>query len=79
LQVPAKPPVALDAGHVLLTSSDKLASGETHPNGLIMLLRLNSGKVSGAAVSIPPNAMAAVPGHGTMPVENVVVTGSPRC
>jgi LCP family protein required for cell wall assembly len=81
---PIMPAATNNSLTVLLTGTDTPLSANASAtanqhlsSGLVMLLHLNANKISGAAVSIPPNAMVAVPGHGTMPVQNALTLGGP--
>jgi LCP family protein required for cell wall assembly len=53
------------------------ASQTTGQTGLIMLLHINADDRAGGAVSIPPQTMVYVPGHGEMQIEDVVAVGGP--
>jgi len=55
-------------------SSATQTSGET---GLIMLLHINADHKAGDAVSIPPQTMVKVPGHGAMQLQDVAAAGGP--
>ncbi len=79
---PIMPAATNNSLTVLLTGTDTppphaSAAAKHHISGLVMLLHLNANKVSGAAVSIPPNAMVSVPGHGSMPIQSALVLGGP--
>jgi LCP family protein required for cell wall assembly len=45
--------------------------------GLIMLLHVNADNSAGGVVSIPPQTEVSVPGHGEMPLWNVIAVGGP--
>ncbi len=66
---------------MLLTSSETgptgVSAGSATATGMIMLLHLNADGRSGGVVSIPPQAVVAVPGHGTTAIENATVYGGP--
>jgi LCP family protein required for cell wall assembly len=47
------------------------------PSGLIALVHLNANGHTGAVVSIPPNAVVRVPGHGPMKLEDTLTIGGP--
>jgi LCP family protein required for cell wall assembly len=46
-------------------------------SGLIMLLHINANQQAGGVVSIPPQAVVAVPGYGTTQIQNVLGLGGP--
>jgi LCP family protein required for cell wall assembly len=50
---------------------------EDSPSGLIMLLHVNAEGYSGGVVSIPPQAIVSVPGHGRTQLENAEKFGGP--
>ena len=70
---------------ILLTGSDSVtaapsgtgAGRKQQPSGLIAIVHLNAGRHSGAVVSIPPETVVPVPGHGTTQIENALVLGGP--
>ena len=68
---------------ILLTDSQVGPTGSasatqtTGQTGLIMLLHLNGDNSDGGAVSIPPQTMVHVPGHGEMQIQDVVALGGP--
>ena len=47
------------------------------PSGLIMLLHVNATGYSGGVVSIPPQSIVRVPGHGRTELENAEKFGGP--
>ncbi len=66
---------------ILLTGSDSVSGGpvgrKQQPSGLIAIVHLNAGRRSGAVVSIPPETVVPVPGHGKTQIENSLVLGGP--
>ena len=46
-------------------------------DGLISLIHLDAGKRAGAVISLPPNAVVAVPGHGTRDLGDALALGGP--
>ena len=50
---------------------------EDSPSGLIMLLHVNATGYSGGVVSIPPQSIVRVPGHGRTELENAEKFGGP--
>ena len=50
---------------------------ENSPSGLIMLLHVNASGYSGGVVSIPPQSIVRVPGHGRTELENAEKFGGP--
>jgi LCP family protein required for cell wall assembly len=46
-------------------------------SGLIMLLHINADNKAGGVVSIPPQTVVNVPGHGKMQIQNVIAVGGP--
>ncbi len=56
-----------------------LGSSQAHGDlsGLIALIHLNANRRGGAVVSIPPNAVVHVPGHGQMELWQTLTTGGP--
>jgi LCP family protein required for cell wall assembly len=50
---------------------------ENSPSGLIMLLHVNASGYSGGVVSIPPQSIVRVPGHGKTQIENALKFGGP--
>ena len=89
LDAPHQPvmPAATRAGMtILLTSfgagpSPKLASSSAGPlapaGGLIALVHLDANQRTGAVISIPPNAVVRVPGHGKTDIGNALALGGP--
>jgi LCP family protein required for cell wall assembly len=55
----------------------RLHSGQAAPSGLIMLLHIDANHQHGAVVSIPPDALVAVPGHGTRHLDDALVKNDP--
>jgi LCP family protein required for cell wall assembly len=86
---PVMPAATRGAMTILVTGSDTLpaargGNGADHasragqrPSGLIVLLHLNADQKSGAAVSIPPDTLVRVPGHGTTQIDNALPLGGP--
>jgi LCP family protein required for cell wall assembly len=85
-------PAVPAAGHgmtILLTGSEKLPASiggsgadrsSTLPeeqSGLIALVHINASLEAGAVVSIPPNALVRVPGHGVTQLWNALPMGGP--
>jgi LCP family protein required for cell wall assembly len=66
---------------ILLTGRDSVSAGgagrKQQPSGLIAIVHLNAGRRSGAVVSIPPETVVPVPGHGKTQIENSLVLGGP--
>ncbi|HEY5987884.1 MAG TPA: LCP family protein [Streptosporangiaceae bacterium] len=62
---------------VLITGEDTAISGWRR-SGLVMLLHVNAGHAVGGVVSIPPNAVVPVPGHGREQLWDALVAGGPR-
>ena len=67
---------------VLITGKGIGATGarsvpEDSPSGLIELLHVNASGYSGGVVSIPPQAIVPVPGHGRTQIENAMKFGGP--
>ena len=50
---------------------------ENSTSGLIMLLHVNASGYSGGVVSIPPQSIVRVPGHGKTQLENALKFGGP--
>jgi LCP family protein required for cell wall assembly len=50
---------------------------EDSPSGLIMMLHINAEGYSGGVVSIPPQSIVRVPGHGKTQIWNALVLGGP--
>ena len=50
---------------------------EDSPSGLIMLLHVNATGYSGGVVSLPPQSIVSVPGHGRTQLENAMKFGGP--
>jgi LCP family protein required for cell wall assembly len=53
------------------------SESEDSPSGLIELLHVNATGYSGGVVSIPPQAIVEVPGHGRTEIENALKFGGP--
>jgi LCP family protein required for cell wall assembly len=51
---------------------------ENSASGLIMLLHVNASGYSGGVVSIPPQSIVRVPGHGRTQLENAMKFGGPN-
>jgi LCP family protein required for cell wall assembly len=68
---------------ILLTDAEDGPTGlnsatqTTGETGMIMLLHINANHKAGGAVSIPPQTMVYVPGHGKMQLQDVVDLGGP--
>ena len=67
---------------VLITSkgigpTGAVSESEDSSSGLIMLLHVNATGYSGGVVSIPPQTMVQVPGHGRTEIENAIKLGGP--
>jgi LCP family protein required for cell wall assembly len=67
---------------VLITGEDKGPTGERSisaesASDLIMLLHVNAEGYNGSVVSIPPEVMVNVPGHGRMELDDAVDVGGP--
>jgi LCP family protein required for cell wall assembly len=66
---------------VLITGSGIGATGSTSSSaggsGLIMLLHINANHQAGGAVSIPPNSVVSVPGHGRTQLQDALALGGP--
>ncbi len=62
---------------VLLTgaTTGPVSTGIPGSTGLIMLLHINAGDKGGGVVSIPPQAMVQVPGHGQTELNNALTYG----
>jgi LCP family protein required for cell wall assembly len=70
------------ASTVLITGKDVGPTGDTSvpedsTSGLIMLLHVNAEGYSGGVVSIPPQSIVQVPGHGRTQLENAMKFGGP--
>jgi LCP family protein required for cell wall assembly len=83
-------PVKLDAANseyggamtVLITGkgigpTGAMSKPEDSSSGLIMLLHVNAEGYSGGVVSIPPQSIVQVPGHGRTELENAIKFGGP--
>jgi LCP family protein required for cell wall assembly len=62
---------------VLITGEDTASSGWRR-SGLVMLLHVNAGHAVGGVVSIPPDAVVPVPGHGREQLWDALDAGGPR-
>jgi LCP family protein required for cell wall assembly len=67
---------------VLITGEGIGPTGDPGPpgpsdSGLIMLLHVNAEGYSGGVVSIPPQAVVWVPGHGRTAIQNALTCGGP--
>lgn len=66
---------------VLITGEGIGPTGDTgigpSDSGLIMLLHVNAEGYSGGVVSIPPQAVVPVPGHGRTAIQNALSYGGP--
>ena len=62
---------------VLLTgaTTGRISTSAPGSSGLIMLLHINAGDKGGGVVSIPPQALVQVPGHGQTELNNAVADG----
>lgn len=61
---------------ILLTDTGAIPGNDTGA-GLIELLHLNAGQHSGAVVSLPADAVVAVPGHGRIELGDTLKLGGP--
>jgi LCP family protein required for cell wall assembly len=52
-------------------------SGTVPTSGLIMLLHVNNNHIMGGVVSIPPQSIVNIPGHGRQPIQNALIYGGP--
>lgn len=65
---------------VLITGSGIGPTGSSDPaavSGLIMLLHIDADDQAGGVVSIPPQVIVSVPGHGRTEIENALSYGGP--
>jgi LCP family protein required for cell wall assembly len=65
---------------ILVTGNDAVTSGtglhsKVLPSGLIAIVHLNAGRHNGAVVSIPPQTLVQLPGHGRTQIENALTFG----
>jgi LCP family protein required for cell wall assembly len=80
---PVMPAASRHSMTLLLTSSGVLSAALGHgahgasPTGLVMLVHLDASQRSGAVVSIPANALVAIPGHGAAEIGNTPMLGGP--
>jgi LCP family protein required for cell wall assembly len=89
LDAPHQPvmPAATRAGMTILLTSfaagptPKLASSTKGPlpsaGGFVTLVHLDANQRTGAVISIPPNAIVRVPGHGRTEIGNALALGGP--
>jgi LCP family protein required for cell wall assembly len=76
-------PAATRRSMTVLLSGDKALPASGHagdpdvPSGLIALVHLNANGHGGAVVSIPDNAVVAIPGHGRGELVNALKFGGP--
>ncbi len=61
---------------ILLTDTGVIPGNNTEA-GLVELLHLNASQHSGAVVSLPADAVVAVPGHGRMEIGETLAIGGP--
>ena len=66
----------LITGEGLGPTGDRRMLGPS-PSGLIMLLHVNASGYNGGVVSIPPQSIVRVPGHGRMQIEEALKIGGP--
>ncbi len=66
----------LITGEGLGPTGDRRNPGPS-PSGLIMLLHVNASGYNGGVVSIPPQSVVNVPGHGRMQIEEALTIGGP--
>ena len=81
-QVKVTKPVAGKATTTLITGSGIGLTGAPEPghgadSGLIMLVHVNADGRAGSVVSILPETIVAVPGHGQTQISNALVYGGP--
>ncbi len=69
-------PGAAGATNVLLTSSAR-QSATGGASGLITILHINANHQAGGVVAISPDVVAAVPGHGRLPLGQAQAVGGP--
>lgn len=65
---------------VLITGAGIGPTGSSNPlgaSGLIMLLHIDADDQAGGVVSIPPQAIVSIPGHGRTEIENALNYGGP--
>ncbi len=86
---PVMPKATSKSMTVLLTGSVTLPSdiggngalgsstAPQEPSGLIALVHLNANGHTGAVVSIPPNVVVSVPGHGRIKLQDTLTLGGP--
>jgi LCP family protein required for cell wall assembly len=63
--------------NVLITGNDVPAPGSTNRSGLIMVLHIDADHLAGGVVSIPPQTVVGVPGHGRTQIWNSLALGGP--
>ncbi len=78
----ADQPVGKHSGQamtVLITGAGISPTGAASAgaSGLIMLLHINANQQAGGVVSIPPQAVVPVPGHGNAQIDNALAFGGP--
>lgn len=81
LAVADQPAAQRSGAMTVLITSDGIgptgsASG-SHGSGLIMLLHINASQQAGGVVSIPPQVVVPVPGHGDTAIQNALKLGGP--
>jgi LCP family protein required for cell wall assembly len=54
-----------------------MSVSEHSPSGLIMIMHIDAKGYSGGVVSIPPQSIVPVPGHGRTQIENALTFGGP--
>ncbi|MFI5065911.1 MAG: LCP family protein [Streptosporangiales bacterium] len=73
----------MKAMNVLITGAGFGPTGSPRPpsarsdSGLIMILHVNADQYSGGVVSIPPQAIVSIPGHGRGKIEDALTYGGP--
>lgn len=74
---------SMKAMNVLITGSGFGPTGSPVPinrpsdSGLIMILHVNANQRSGGVVSIPPQSIVSIPGHGRGPIQDALTDGGP--
>jgi LCP family protein required for cell wall assembly len=82
---PVMPPATRSSMTILLTANAVgaaqhgavLSSSVGPASGLITLIHLDANKQAGAVISLPPNAIVAVPGHGKKDLGDALALGGP--
>jgi LCP family protein required for cell wall assembly len=74
---PVMPRATRNSMTVLLTGSTVEAGTTGRISGLIALVHLNASGRRGAVVSLPPNAVVSVPGHGRKDLWRALTLGGP--